>query len=193
MGKKNNKPNSWKDLIACSEYLITQKYTSPKKIAIWAGSAGGITDGMAMIERPDLYGAVIIESGILNAVRNELGGVGKTSVQEFGSVNKPNEFKDLLQMDAYHNIRKGVKFPAVLITTGINDPRVTPWQSTKFMAKLLANNKSDKPILLKVDYEGGHGGDIPAIQRYSNLSDIFAFAFWQLGHPDYQPKDQPRK
>lgn len=192
-GQKNKKPNSWKDLIACTEYLITQKYTSSKKIAIWAGSAGGITDGMAMIERPDLFGAVIIESGILNALRNELGGVGKTSVQEFGSINKLNEFKDLLQMDAYQNIKKGVKFPAVLITTGINDPRVTPWQSTKFMAKLLVNNTSDKPILLKVDYEGGHGGDIPAVQRYSNLSDIFAFAFWQLGHPDYQPKDQPRK
>lgn len=192
-GQKDKKPNSWKDLIACAEYLIDQKFTVSKKISIWGASAGGITNGMAMIERPDLFGAVIIESGILNALRNELGGVGKTSVQEFGSVSKPNEFKELLQMDAYQNINKGIKYPAVLITTGINDPRVTPWQSAKFIAKLLSNNKTDKPVLLKVDYEGGHGGDIPAVQRYANLSDIFAFAFWQLGHPDYQPKDNTKK
>ncbi|MGG7471447.1 prolyl oligopeptidase family serine peptidase [Chryseobacterium arthrosphaerae] len=192
-GQKENKPNSWKDLIACAEYLVEKKFSVPKKMAIWAASAGGITDGMAVIERPDLFNAVIIESGILNALRNELGGVGQTSIQEFGSVKNANEFKGLLKMDAYQNLKKGIQYPAAFITTGINDPRVTPWQSTKFVAQLLKNTTSDKPILLKIDYEGGHGGDIPVIQRYANLSDIFAFALWQTGHPDYQPKDNTPK
>ncbi|WP_449401457.1 prolyl oligopeptidase family serine peptidase [Chryseobacterium wanjuense] len=91
-------------------------------------------------------------------------------------------------MDAYQHVKKGIKYPSVLITAGINDPRIAPWQSSKFAAKLLANSISESPVLLKIDYKGGHGGDVPVAQRYSNLSDIFAFAFWQLGHQDYQPK-----
>ena len=97
-------------------------------------------------------------------------------------------------MDAYIHIKKGIKYPATLISTGINDPRIAPWQSTKFVAKLLADNESKKDILLKIDYEGGHGGgSIPIVQRYSVLSDIFVFAFWQLGHPDYQPKEDIKR
>lgn len=188
-GQKLKKPNSWKDLIACSEYLIKEKYTSPQKIALLGGSAGGILMGRAMTERPDLFRAVIVESGVLNTLRKEYaGGTGNTSIQEYGSVKNPKEFKGLLEMDSYYHIKKGVKYPATLITSGINDPRVSPWMPAKFVAKLLANDASDNPILLKIDYEGGHGGDIPAEQRYANLADIFAFAFWQLGQPRYQLK-----
>ncbi|WP_265129417.1 prolyl oligopeptidase family serine peptidase [Chryseobacterium oranimense] len=191
---KETKANSWKDLIACAQYLIDKKFTSAKKIAILGGSAGGITTGRAMTERPDLFGAVIIEAGVLNALRSEKNGIGGTDVSEYGSVNNPKEFRGILEMDAYLHIKKGVKYPATLICTGINDPRIAPWQSTKFVAKLLADNKSNKPVLLKIDYEGGHGGGaIPIKQRYSNLSDIFAFAFWQLGHPDYQPNKEIKK
>lgn len=193
-GYKETKPNSWKDLIACTEYLIDEKFTSSKKIAIWGGSAGGITVGRAMTERPDLFGAVIVEAGVLNALRSEKNGIGGTDVSEYGSINNPKEFKGILEMDAYLHIKKGIKYPATLISTGINDPRIAPWQSTKFVAKLLADNESKKDILLKIDYEGGHGGgSIPIVQRYSVLSDIFAFAFWQLGHPDYQPKEDIKR
>ncbi|MCY0968897.1 prolyl oligopeptidase family serine peptidase [Chryseobacterium wangxinyae] len=188
-GQKLKKPNSWNDLIACSEYLIEQKYTSSKKIALLGASAGGILMGRAVTERPDLYGAVIIESGVLNTLRVEKNGTGGTTIKEYGDPNNSIEYKGLLEMDAYHHIKKGEKYPAMLISTGINDPRVKPWMSTKFVAKLLANNGSENPILLKIDYEGGHGGSIPIAQRYANIGDIFAFAFWQLGHPDYQPKE----
>ncbi|MEF9476536.1 prolyl oligopeptidase family serine peptidase [Chryseobacterium sp. 1B4] len=140
-----------------------------------------------MTERPELFGAVIIESGVLNTLRNEFGGVGKSAAQEYGNLNSPADFKGLLEMDAYHHIKKGVKYPATLITSGINDPRVAPWIPAKFAAKLLADNSSDKPILLKIDYAGGHGGAIPVAQRYANIGDIFAFALWQLGVPAYQP------
>ena len=188
-GQKSKKPNSWKDLIACTEYLINQNYTSPKKIALLGGSAGGILMGRAMTERPDLFRVVLIESGVLNTLRNEYGGVGKSAAQEYGNLSNADDFKGLLKMDAYHHIKKGIKYPATLVTSGINDPRVSPWMPAKFAAKLLANNASDNPILLKIDYAGGHGGDIPVKQRYANIGDMFAFAFWQLGLPDYQPKN----
>ncbi len=190
-GKKTKKPNSWKDLIACTEYLIDKKYTSSKRVAIWGASAGGITVGRAMIERPDLYGAVIVEAGVLNTTRYE--GIGENGFKEYGNPNDIIEFKGLLEMDAYQHLKKGAKYPATLITSGINDPRVASWVSTKFAAKLLSYNTSKNPVLLKIDYEGGHGKDIPVAQAYSTLSDIFAFAFWQLGHPDYQPKENKKK
>lgn len=187
-GYKTTKPNSWKDLISCAEYMINEHYTSPENIAIWGGSAGGITIGRAMTERPDLFKAAIIDAGIVNASRMEFTPNGLNSVKEFGSLKIEPELKALIEMDAYQHIKKGVKYPATLITSGINDPRVSPWIPTKFAAKLMAYNISDNPILLKIDFEGGHGGDIPLVQKYDNLADSFAFALWQLGHPDYQPK-----
>lgn len=189
-GQKLKKPNSWKDLIACTEFLIQQNYTSPKKIALLGGSAGGLLMGRAMTERPDLFGAVMIESGSLNTLRKEFsGGTGNNTILEYGSVNDLDGFMALKEMDAYHHIKKGIKYPATLITAGINDPMVTPWISVKFAAKLLAENASYNPVLLKIDYEGGHATSNSSAQRYSNVGDLFAFAFWQLGHPDYQPKD----
>jgi len=192
-GQKLKKPNSWNDLIACSEYLIEQNYTSKKKIALLGASAGGILMGRAVTERPDLFGAVVIESGVLNTLRVEKNGTGGTTIKEYGDPGNSAEFKGLLEMDSFHHIKKGVKYPAMLVTAGINDPRVKPWMSAKFVAKLLANNGSENPILLKIDYAGGHGGSIPVAQRYANIGDIFAFALWQLGHPDYQPKEEIKK
>ncbi|UPQ74661.1 prolyl oligopeptidase family serine peptidase [Chryseobacterium nepalense] len=192
-GQKMKKPNSWKDLIACAEYLIKNKYTSSQKIALLGASAGGILMGRAVTERPDLFGAVIIESGVLNTIRVEQNGTGGTTVKEYGDPKDSVEFKGLLEMDAYYHITNGQKYPAMLITAGINDPRVKPWMSTKFVAKLLANDISSNPKLLKIDYEGGHGKDISIVKRYAGIGDIFAFALWQLGHPDYQPKENPKK
>lgn len=192
-GFKDTKFNSWRDLIDCTEYLIKEGYTSKGKTAIWGTSAGGITIGRAMTERPDLFKAAIVEVGMTNMLRFENTPNGEGNIKEFGTVKKPDEFKSLLEMDAYHHIKKGVKYPATLITGGMNDNRVIVWQPVKFAAKLIASNISKSPILLKIDYEGGHGNNVPIAQRYSNLSDIFAFAFWQLGHPDYQPTENTKK
>ena len=188
-GQKLKKPNTWKDLIASTEYLINQKYSSPEKIAILGGSAGGIAIGRAITERPELFKVAIIESGVLNTTRFDNNGIQETSKKEYGNPNDSIEFKGLLEMDSFQHIKKGKKYPATMVYAGINDPRVAPWQSGKFVAKLLANTASKNPVLLKIDYNGGHGGDIPLVQRYMNLSNIYAFALWQLGHPDYQPKN----
>lgn len=192
-GFKDTKFNSWRDLIDCTEYLIKEGYTSKDKTAIWGTSAGGITVGRAMTERPDLFKAAIIEVGMTNMLRFENTPNGEGNIKEFGTVKKADEFKNLFEMDAYHHIKKGVKYPATLITGGINDNRVIVWQPVKFAAKLMASNVSKNPVLLKIDYEGGHGNNIPVAQRYSGLSDIFAFAFWQLGHPEYQPIENTKK
>ncbi|MEJ5105372.1 prolyl oligopeptidase family serine peptidase [Chryseobacterium sp. MYb328] len=193
-GFKETKPNSWRDLIACAEYMIHENYTSSNKIAIWGQSAGGITIGRAMTERADLFKVAILTAGMVNTLRLEATPNGLNSAKEFGSKNIKSEFSALYEMDAYHHLKKGEKYPATFITTGINDPRVSPWMSTKFAAKLQEYNTSDHPVLLKVDYSGGHGErDLPLKQKYNNLADVFAFAFWQLGHPDYQLKEEIKK
>lgn len=189
-GYKETKPNTWRDLIDCTEYLIKENYTSKNKVAIWGGSAGGITVGRAMTERPDLFKAVIAEVGVMNPLRDET--TPNAQPKEFGTIKDPKEFNALLEMDAYQHIKKGGKYPATFITGGINDQRVTVWEPVKFAAKLMAYDTSTNPTLLKIDYEGGHGGNVPIVQRYTNLGDIFAFAFWQLGHPDYQPKENTK-
>ncbi len=189
-GYKTTKPNTWRDLIDCTEYLINEKYTSKDKVAIWGASAGGITVGRAMTERPDLFKAVIVEVGATNMLRDE--SAINSQPKEFGSVKNPEEFKGLLEMDAYQHIQKGTKYPATFITGGLNDQRVTPWMPTKFAAKLIAANTSDNPVLLKIDFEGGHAGNVPIAQRYANIGDMFTFALWQLGHPHYQPNGKVR-
>lgn len=190
-GYKETKPNTWRDLIDCTEYLIKEKYTSKDKVAIWGASAGGITVGRAMTERPDLFKAVIAEVGVMNPLRDETTPNGQP--KEFGTIKDPKEFKSLLEMDSYHHIKKGVKYPASFITGGMNDQRVIVWEPTKFAAKLMADDSSNNPILLKIDFKGGHGANVPITQRYAGIGDIFAFAFWQLGHPDYQPKEPTKK
>ncbi len=188
-GFKTTKSNTWKDFISCTEYLIEKKYSSPNKIAIWSGSAGGILIGRAITERPDLYAAAIIRVGMLNAIRTETGPNGLNNTKEFGTVKDSLEFKALLEMDAYHHIQEQVNYPAIYITSGLNDARGPVWESGKFAAKMQNATISDKPVLLSVDFEGGHGFDASENKRTEELANVLSFAFWQTGHPDYQPKE----
>lgn len=187
-GFKTTKPNTWKDFIACTEYLIKHKYSSPKKIAIWGRSAGGILIGRAITERPDLYKAAVIQVGKINTLRSEFGQNGKNSIKEYGTVKDSIEFKALLEMDAYHHIKNNVEYPSIYLTAGLNDARVPAWQPGKFAARLQEATTSNNPILLSVDFEGGHGFDASQDKKNKKLTDILSFAFWQTGHPDFQPK-----
>lgn len=187
-GFKKTKPNSWKDFISCIEYMHEKGYSSPSKTAIWGSSAGGIVVGRTMTERPELIKVVIVAAGTLNTIRGESSPNGANSVKEFGTVKNKDEFGYLYEMDSYLHIKKDIKYPATLITTGYNDPRVPVWMSVKFAAKLMSDNISKNPILLKVDFDGGHGKDKTKTKTIEDITDIFAFALWQLGHPDYQPK-----
>ena len=187
-GFKKTKPNSWKDFIACTEYLIKKKYTSPQKIVISSASGGGILIGRAITERPDLFAAALIRVGIFNTLRSEFAPNGKNLSKEFGSVKDSLEFKYLLEMDAYQHIKEGVKYPAVYLTAGMNDSRVVVWQPGKFTAKLQNATSSHKPILLYVDSKGGHGFAASAKKKNKELVNLLSFALWQTGHPDYQLK-----
>ena len=175
------KSNTWNDFIACAQYLIDRKYTSPQKLSIEGGSAGGITVGRALTERPDLFGAVIDAVGVSNPLRQELSPNGPPNVPEFGSFTTADGFKALYAMDAYHHVKDGVKYPAILLTTGINDPRVPSWEPAKMTARLQAATASEKPVLLRVDYDAGHGIGSTRAQSDEQLADEDAFLFWQLG------------
>jgi len=187
-GYKTTKPNTWKDLIACAEYLIKEKYTSAQKIAINSASAGGILIGRAMTERPDLFAVAIPQVGCLNTVRGEESPNGPVNAPEFGTIKDSVECMALIEMDAYLHVKDGEKYPSTLITAGMNDPRVIAWQPAKFAARLEAANKSDKPVLFLVDYEAGHGIGNTKTKDFEELADVFSFALWQTVHPDFQMK-----
>ena len=179
-GKEKTKPNTWKDFIACAEYLIKEKYTSAEHLAGQGGSAGGILIGNSIVDRPDLFGAAIDQVGDNNALRFEITSNGVPNIPEFGSVKTEEGFKALLAMDAYNKVKDGVKYPAVLLTTGINDPRVEPWMSAKMAARLQAATNSGKPVLLRVDYDAGHGFGSTKRQQNEQRADMYAFLFQQL-------------
>jgi prolyl oligopeptidase len=156
-GQKSTKQNTIRDFIACAQYLIKQGYTSRDRLALRGTSAGGITIGGALTQRPDLFALAIINVGVVNALRAEAEPNGAVNTPEFGSVKNPGEFKSLYAMDAYQHVRKGVAYPAVLLITGINDPRVDPVELFKMTARLQAATSSKNPILLRVDPDAGHG------------------------------------
>jgi prolyl oligopeptidase len=186
-GKQDTKPNTWKDLIACGEYLVKQGYTTPARLAIHGGSAGGILIGRAMTARPDLFAVAVPEVGVLNAVRSETSANGVPNIPEFGTVTDHKQFDALLEMDAYHHVVDGTKYPATLLITGINDPRVPPWESFKMAARLQAASTSGKPVLLRIDYAAGHGIGSTKSQRQEQYADIWSFMLWQFGDARFQP------
>jgi prolyl oligopeptidase len=186
-GRLLNKPNTWRDLIAAAELLVEQRWTSPSKLSIRGGSAGGITVGRALTERPDLFSAVISQVGVSNPLRAEFSQNGPPNVPEFGSVETENGFKGLYEMDAYAHVKDGERYPAVMLTTGITDPRVDPYQAAKMTARLQAATSSGKPVLLRVDYQAGHGLGSTRTQRDIETGDLFAFALWQAGVAGFQP------
>jgi prolyl oligopeptidase len=186
-GYKATKPNTWTDAIACAEWLVAHKYTTPAKLAIMGGSAGGIFVGRSIIERPDLFGAAIDDVPASDALRFEFSASGVPNIPEFGTVKKEDEFKALLAMGPYQNVKNGVAYPAVLLVTGINDPRVDAWEAAKMTARLQAATTGDKPILLRIDYDAGHGFGSTKKSQYQERADTLAFLFWQLGVKGFQP------
>jgi len=164
-GKMATKQNTISDFIACAQYLIDKGYTSKGKLALRGTSAGGITIGGALTQRPDLFALAIINVGEVDALRSEAGPNGAVNTPEFGSVKDADGFKYLQAMDAYQHVKDGTAYPTVLLITGANDPRVDPWQLFKMTARLQAATSSKNPILLRVDADAGHGIGSTKAQR----------------------------
>lgn len=187
-GMLQNKPNTWRDFIACAEYLVKSGYTSPSRLAGQGASAGGILIGRAFTERPDLFAAVLDDVGLSDMIRDMFSPDGPLNVTEYGGLNTEEGFRNLLEISAYYHVKDGGHYPAVLITTGMNDPRVVPWEPGKMAARLQTATGSKKPVLLRVDYQGGHGtigGTRAQVQEL--LADQYSFLLWQFGDPDFQP------
>ena len=185
-GKDANKPNTWRDLIACAETLIARGDTSKDLLFIVGGSAGGITMGRALEERPDLFAGVIDEVPAANPLRQEFSPNGPGNIPEFGTVADAQGFRNLLAMDSLYHVRDGTRYPAILITTGLNDPRVATWEPAKFAARLQASGTT-KPVLLRVDEDAGHGIGSTKTQNDEVYADILSFIRWQSGIPGWAP------
>lgn len=187
-GQKLEKYHSWQDMIDCAQALIARRWTTHKRLAVLGASAGGITVGRLLTERPDLAAVVISEVGVSDALRSEFSPNGPPNIPEFGSVTTEQGFSGLYAMDAYQHVHNGVNYPAVLLTTGLHDPRVAPWEPTKMTARLQAATTSKNPILLRVDADAGHGFGSTRAQRDGETADILAFILWRTGDPRFQPK-----
>jgi prolyl oligopeptidase len=190
-GFKRTKLNTVLDFVACAEYLVDQQYTASKYLIARGGSAGGITVGGAMTWRPHLFSVILDQVGLSDTLRVELTPNGPPNISEFGSVQTEDGFHALYAMGPYFHVRDGTAYPAVLFTTGANDPRVAPWESAKMAARVQAATRSGRPVLLRVDYDAGHGMGSMARQYETEIADLWSFALWQTGDPQFQPPSQP--
>ncbi|THD77118.1 MAG: S9 family peptidase [Phenylobacterium sp.] len=185
-GQLMNKPNTWRDLIAVCEHICAERYTAPARLAIGGRSAGGITVGRAMTERPDLFAAVIDGVGWSNPLRYVAEQNGYGEEPEWGAIAEPAGYKALKLIDSYQAVKDGTAYPAVLLTTGVTDPRVAPFHVAKMTARLQAATSSGKPILLRVDYDAGHGIGSTRAQQDREAVDTYAFLLWRTGVAGYQ-------
>jgi prolyl oligopeptidase len=186
-GKDANKHNTWEDDIACGEELIARGITTRDKLFMTGASAGGITVGRALTERPDLFAGIIDYVPAANPLRMEFSPNGPPNVPEFGTVTTEQGFKNLYAMDSPQHVKKGAHYPAVLISLGLNDPRVEPWGPGKFAAALMASG-SPNPVLLRVDAKAGHGHGSTRAQNDLLVTDWIAFIKWRAGVPGWRPE-----
>ena len=183
-GKLQNKQNVYDDFIAAAEWLIDQGYTSKDKLAIRGGSNGGLLVGAVMVQRPDLCKAVLCGVPLLDMLRYDKFLMAKYWVPEYGDPADKEHFNWLKAYSPYHNVTPGTDYPATLITAGENDTRVHPLHARKMAALLQASTSSEpaeKPVLLWVDRDGGHGGGKPLSRRVRDIADQRIFLMWQLG------------
>ena len=176
---------SMDDFAACARYLVAEGYTSRDRLAIEGGSAGGLMVYGTMAHYPSLMRAVVSHVGISDALRTELSPNGEFNITEFGTVKNEIQFHGMYAASPLHQIKNGVTYPAALSLTGMNDPRVEPWQSFKMTARLQATG-TPNPVLLRVSMDTGHGGGTRLSERDAQLVDVHSFLFRQLG-VEYRP------
>lgn len=176
-GTKLKKQNVFDDFIAAGEYLVKEKYTSPKKLAIQGGSNGGLLVGACMTQRPDLYGACLPAVGVMDMLRYQKFTAGRFWVDDYGSSDNADEFKYLLGYSPYHVLlNKGPRdYPATLVTTADTDDRVVPGHSFKFAAALQAMQKGPAPVLIRIETKAGHGAGKPTTKQIEEVADLWAF------------------
>src|SRR4029079_13433819 len=182
-GIKLKKQNVFDDFIAAGEWLIANHYTSGQKLAIAGYSNGGLLTAACMVQRPGLYGAVIVGVGVLDMLRFHKFTIGWGWTSDYGSPDDPEEFKALYAYSPYHNTKPGTAYPPTMVTTPDHDDRVVPAHSFKFAAALQHAQGGPAPILIRIETKAGHGGGKPTGKQIEEATDELAFTIQALGLP----------
>ena len=184
-GTKTQKQNVFDDFIAAAEYLVQQKYTSSKKLAIQGGSNGGLLVGACMTQRPDLYAACLPAVGVMDMLRFHKFTAGRFWVDDYGcSETSREEFQALVNYSPYHNLKAGTEYPPTMVTTADTDDRVVPGHSFKFAARLQEVQQGENPTLIRIETRAGHGAGKPTSKIIEEIADQWAFL---IKHLDAKP------
>jgi prolyl oligopeptidase len=179
-GMLDRKQNVFDDFIAAAEWLVTAGHSRPERIAIEGGSNGGLLTGAVMVQRPDLVGAVVCRVPVVDMLRYHLFTIGRFWISEYGSADDAAQFRYLYDYSPLHQVRDGVAYPPILVTTADTDDRVSPGMAKKFAARLQAADADDTPVLIRVETKAGHGAGKPVSKMIEEDADIFAFLFKYL-------------
>jgi prolyl oligopeptidase len=174
-GAMDKKQNVFDDFIAAGEWLIRNRYTSAKRLAIVGNSNGGLLVGACLNQRPDLFGAAVPAVGVMDMLRFHKFTVGAGWTSDYGSPDNPAEFAALLKYSPLHNIRRGTKYPPTLVMTADHDDRVVPLHSFKYGAAMQYAQEGAAPILLRIETDAGHGGGKPVSKAVEEAVDVIAF------------------
>ena len=180
-GRLQNKQNVFDDFIAAGEYLISEGVTPENGLAIEGRSNGGLLIGAVMNQRPDLFTAGHAAVGVMDMLRFDRFTAGRYWVDDYGYPDKEQDFKTLLTYSPYHNIRNGVDYPALIVSTADTDDRVVPGHSFKYTARLQALDTGDAPHLIRIETRAGHGSGKPTDKVIEEYSDIYAFLAHAIG------------
>lgn len=180
-GMKHKKQNVFDDFISAAEWLIENKYTQPKKLAIGGGSNGGLLVGACITQRPELFGAAIPDVGVMDMLRFHKFTIGWAWCSEYGSPENPEDFNILYSYSPLHNLKPNTAYPATMVTTADHDDRVVPAHSFKFAATLQENHTGENPVLIRIETKAGHGAGKPTAKIIEELADKWAFLARVLG------------
>jgi oligopeptidase B len=185
-GKMANKQNTFSDFIACAEALIAQGYTRPSELAIMGGSAGGLLMGAVVNQRPELFAAVVAEVpfvDVVNTMLDETLPLTTAEFQEWGNPKVAEQYRWIRAYSPYDNLKAGA-YPAMLLRTGLNDSQVPYWEPAKYVARLRTLKTDNRPLLLKVNLQVGHGGASGRYDALQERAEAYAFllAQWQISN-----------
>ncbi len=188
-GTKLNKQNVFDDFIAAAEYLIDKKYTSSAYLAVRGASNGGLLVGAVVNQRPELFRVAIPQVGVMDMLRYHTFTSGAGWAYDYGTSEESEEmYANLKGYSPVHNVKEGVDYPAIMVTTGDHDDRVVPAHSFKYAAELQAKDNGTSPKLIRIEVDAGHGAGTPVSKTIAFNADIFAFTLYNMGYKELQKK-----